>query len=54
MHRHAQNKRSERKQRFVEDSKTWMEFDNRWTDFSQDPFNMWFGLALDGVNPFSY
>ena len=29
-----------------------MEFDNRWSDLSQDPCNMSLGLALDGVNPF--
>ena len=38
---------------FVADSKMWMEFDNRWPDFFQDPRNMRLGLALDGVNPFS-
>ena len=31
-----------------------MEFDNIWLDFSQDPYNMRLGLALDGLNPFSY
>jgi hypothetical protein len=31
----------------------WMEFDNRWPNFSQDPRNIRLGLALDGVNPFS-
>ena len=31
----------------------WMEFDNRWLDFTQDPRNMRLGLALNGVNPFS-
>ena len=31
----------------------WMEFENRWPDFAQDPCNMRLGLALDGVNPFS-
>ena len=50
---HAQNKSTDGKQRFVADSKVWMEFDNRWPDFAQDPRNMRLGLALDGVNPFS-
>ena len=49
---HAQNKRTNGKHLFVVDSKMWMEFDNRWPDFSQDPRNMRLGLALDGVNPF--
>ena len=31
----------------------WMEFDNKWPKFSQDPHNMRLGLTLDGVNPFS-
>ena len=31
----------------------WMEFDNKWSDFSQYPRNIRLGLALDGVNPFS-
>ena len=51
---HAQNKSTDGKQRFVADSKMWMEFENRWPYFAQDPHNMRLGLALDGVNPFSY
>ena len=35
------------------DSKTWMKFDNKWPDFSQDPHSMRLDLALYGVNPFS-
>ena len=31
----------------------WMQFDNRWTDFTQHPRNMRLGLVIDGVNPFS-
>ena len=31
----------------------WIEFDNRWLDFSQDPCNIRLDLALYGVNPFS-
>jgi len=41
------------KQRHVSDSKMWMEYNNKWPDFSQDPCNIRLGLALDGVNPFS-
>jgi len=37
----------------VPDFKMWMEFDKAWPDFSQDPYNIRLGLALDGVNPFS-
>jgi len=51
---HAQNKSIDGKQRFLVDSKMCMEFDNRWPDFVQDPHNIKLGLALDGVNPFSY
>lgn len=45
---HAQNKSTNVKQRFVVDSKIWMEFDNRSPDFSQDSRNIRLGLALDG------
>ena len=38
------------KKQYVLDSKMWMEFDNKWPDFSQDPHNIRLGLALDGVN----
>ena len=49
----SQNKIIDGKQRSLVDSKMWMEFDNKWTNFSQDPRNIRLGLALDGVNPFS-
>ena len=50
---HAQNKSTDGKQRSMVDSKMWMEFDNKWPDFSQEPRNIRLGLALHGVNPFS-
>ena len=50
---HAKNKSTDGKQRFVAYSKMWMEFDNKWPNFTQDPHNMRLGLALDGLNPFS-
>ena len=49
----AQNKSTDGKQRFVADSKMWMEFDSIWPDLSQYRHNMRLGLALDGVNLFS-
>ena len=49
---HAQNKSTDGKQQVVVNSNMWMEFDNRWPDFAQDPCNMRLGLALDGVNSF--
>jgi len=51
---HAQNNSTDGKQQLVVDSKIWMEFYNRWLDFVEDPCNIRLGLALDGVNPFSY
>ena len=51
---HAQNKSTNGKQRFVVDSNMWMEFDNKWLDFSQEPHNIRLGLVVNGVNPFSY
>jgi hypothetical protein len=50
---HAQNKSTDGKQWSMVDSNMWMEFDNKWPNFSQDPCNIRLGLALDGVNPFS-
>jgi hypothetical protein len=44
----------ENKKRSLVYSKMWMEFENKWHDFSQDPRNIRLGLALDGMNPFSY
>jgi rubrerythrin len=34
------------------DGKAWMDFDQRYTDFSSEPRNVRLGLAADGFNPF--
>lgn len=39
--------------RFVADSKQWKQIDADWPDFAEEPRNIRFGIATDGVNPFS-
>lgn len=34
------------------DSPAWKHIEEKWSDFADDPRNIRFGLAMDGVNPF--
>ena len=35
------------------DSEGWLDFENQYPHFAQDPSNVRLGLATDGFNPFS-
>jgi hypothetical protein len=37
---------------YVVDSKAWKHIDVMWPDFTKDPKNICFSLAMDGMNPF--
>jgi hypothetical protein len=50
-HRHYSS--TDGKMRFASDSPQWKEIDKDWPDFAAEPRNLRFGLATDGVNPFS-
>ena len=41
------------KMQFTSDSPQWKEINKDWPDFVEEPRNLRFGLATDGVNPFS-
>jgi len=36
----------------VVDSKAWKHIDAMWPNFTKDPKNICFSLAMDGMNPF--
>jgi hypothetical protein len=38
--------------RSVPNSKSWKHIDEKWLDFTNEPCNISFRLAFDGVNPF--
>ena len=42
----------EGKLRYVHDSKAWKHVNDLWPHFANEPRNIRFGLAMDGVNPF--
>ena len=35
------------------DCSQWQRFDEKHKEFSDDPRNVWFGLSIDGMNPFN-
>ncbi|KAL3685350.1 hypothetical protein R1sor_003372 [Riccia sorocarpa] len=49
----SENKSTDGKVRHPSDSLAWKHFEQLYPDFTLEPRNLHFGLALDGVNPFS-
>lgn len=50
---HSSNHSEDEKMRSVVDSEQWRFIEDRHPNFAKEARNIWLGLALDGVNPFS-
>lgn len=49
---HSTNKSMDGKMRHPVDSEAWDAINERWPDFSLEPYNLRLGLAADGINPY--
>jgi hypothetical protein len=50
---HVKNRSTDDVMRVPSDSPAWKHIEDQWPEFKNEPRNLRFGLAMDGVNPFS-